>query len=136
MELYKSVGGLSYSHIAEYGYRLVVDVDPGIVSYYRSLIPKYYDWRPQMYAAHISVVRKEIPINLDYWGKYQGEQIEFEYSGIIHRGQVYWWLNAFSVRLEEIRKELGLLVSSEYTKPPEGYLKCFHITLGNMKELS
>jgi hypothetical protein len=28
---------------------------------------------------------------------------------------------------------LGLPVSSEYTLPPEGFVKCFHMTIGNFK---
>ena len=133
MKLFKSNGVLKYEDASQYKYKLILEVDRGIYFFYRSLIPKWIQTSPQKYAPHISIVRKEQPTNLEHWGKYEGEQIEFEYSNEIHHGQYYWWLNAFSCRLEEIRLELGLPVSSEYTVPPEGYVKNFHITLGNVK---
>lgn len=132
MELFKSTGRLKYD-MAEYGYKLIVEADRGLAAYYKSLIPKWIETKPQKYPAHISVVRKEAPSNLEVWGKYDGESIEFTYSNIVHRGQVYFWLNVFCTRLEEIRLELGLPVSSEYTKPPDGWVKCFHLTLANCK---
>ena len=133
--LHKSKGKLHYSHAGDAGFKLIVEVDPGIASLYRALIPPYIQLNPQRYAAHISVVRHEHTIN-EHWGKYEGEEIDFEYDTHIHHGKVYWWLNAFSTRLEEIRIELGLPVSSEYTRPPDSYLKVFHITLGNTKDLT
>jgi hypothetical protein len=131
--IYSSSGPLLYSWEKEYGYKLIVEVDQGLSDYYRSLIPKWIKTNKQMYDPHISVVRKEVPKNLEYWGKYEGEEIDFQYTGTIYFGTVYCWLNTFSKRLEEIRLELGLPVSSEYTRPPETYIKVFHYTLGNFK---
>jgi hypothetical protein len=88
-----------------------------------------------MYPAHISVVRKEVPPVLSAWEKYQNEPINFNYSPEIHFGSVYIWLNVFSTELEAIRRELGLPVSSQYTLPPEGFVKCFHCSIGNFKNL-
>lgn len=135
MLLYKSAGPLRYE-TGNAGVKLIVEVDPGIVSLYRALIPKYHKTNPQMYKPHISVVRKEVPPNMEHWGKYEGEIIEFEYSPHVHHGQVYWWLNCWSKRLEEIRQELGLPVDSPYTRPPDGMAKTFHCTIGNTKGLS
>jgi hypothetical protein len=134
MILHNSEGRLSYRKEGN-SYGLTVQVDQGISDFYRSLIPKYYDWQQQKYPAHITVVRihKEVPKNLEHWGKYNNKKIKFAYSGMIHDGTVYWWLNAFSTELEDIRLELGLPVRSEYTLPPEGFTKCFHITLSNKK---
>jgi hypothetical protein len=133
--LYKSVGVLKYTDVSTAGIKLIVEVDPGIVDYYRALIPPWYPkLNRQMYAPHISVVRRETPPNMDVWGKYEGENVEFFYSNVVHSGTVYWWLNVFCKRLEEIRLELGLPVDSPYTLPPEGFDKCFHMTLGNCKE--
>lgn len=126
--LFTSVGFLHYEEN-----KAIVEVDQGIVDFYRFLIPKYYYAKPQKYKAHISVVRKETPPNMQCWGKYEGEQIEFHYSNIIHYDNVYFWLNAFCKRLEEIRLELGLPVSSPYTLPPAGFDKCFHISVANCK---
>ena len=133
MRLYKSSGPLRYSYNEDYGYRLVLDVDPGVVALSRYLVPKAFKLNPQKYKPHISIVRKEVPGKLEFWGLYESELVEFEYTNIIYSGTVYWWLNAFSKRLEEIRLELGLPVHSLYTVPPEGYLKCYHITIGNIK---
>jgi hypothetical protein len=115
--------------------RLVVEIDKGIADFYRSLIPKWKEVQPQQFPPHITVVRtgKEMPVNREHWAKYEGEEITFFYSSVVHEGSVYYWLNVFSVRLEEIRRELGLPVHSEYTLPPEGFVKCFHATLGNKK---
>ena len=131
--IYQSKGPLRYSYEGDVGHKLIVEVDPEIASFYRSLIPKYHKLNPQRYRPHISVVRKEVPINMECWGKYEGDLVEFEYSNEVHHGTVYWWLNAFSYKLEEIRLELGLPVSTEYTRPPGDYIKCFHITIGNNK---
>lgn len=132
--LYESSGPLRYSQ-GNFGYRLVVDVDKELAEYYRSLIPKWISTNKQMYPPHITVVRcyKELPVNLKPWGKYEGEIINFQYENIVHSGKVYFWLNVFCKRLEVVRAELGLPVTSEYTRPPEGYLKCFHCTIGNIK---
>jgi len=135
MLLHKSNGTLRYSHAGDVGFKLILEVDPGIASFCREMIPKYIILNPQRYAPHISVVRYEHSIKMEHWGKYEGEQVEFEYNNYIHNGRVYWWINAFSTRLEEIRVELGLPVSSEYTRPPNSYQKVFHITLGNTKTI-
>ena len=128
MELFHSIGKLSYSET-----KLVVEIDQELSDYYFSLVPKYVKLNPQRHAAHISVVRNEIPPKMEHWGKYQGELIEFLYDPFVFSGTTYYWLNAFSSRLEGIRHELGLPVSSEYTRPPGGFIKCFHLTLGNLK---
>lgn len=128
--LHKSVGVLRYS-----GLNLRLDVDQGIVELYRALVPKSIVLNRQAYRAHISVVRHEIPPKMEFWRRHEGEKIEFFYNPHVYNGKVYYWLNAFCTRLEEIRLELGLPVSSQYTLPPEGFVKCFHITLGNQKDL-
>ena len=81
----------------------------------------------------ISLVRKEIPKNLDAWGKYEGKKIEFKYSPDIQCDERYWWLNVYSKTLENIREELGLPVGSRYTRPPDGHEHVFHVTIANRK---
>lgn len=131
--MFEATGRLRYDIHPKVGHKLIVEVDPAIGPYYRSLVPKYIPIKPQLYPSHISVVRHEIPPNLEFWGKYEGEVIPFCYDNYIHNGKVYYWLNAFSKRLEEIRLELGLPVDSPYTRPPDGLAKTFHITIGNLK---
>lgn len=132
--LYQSTGIIKYE-IVDIGFKLFVEVDQQLADYYRKLIPKYQYVTRQRYGAHISVIRYEEPPNIEYWGKYEGQEIDFFYDSDIKFGKVYYWLNAFSKKLEEVRLELGLPVSSPYTLPPDGFDKCFHITIGNTKEL-
>jgi hypothetical protein len=135
---FKSVGTLHYDHVPGYGYRLVLNIDKGIGLFYKSLIPKWFKANSQMYEPHITVVRYEKPKNLAVWGKYEGERVEFTYSNYIFQGKVYWFLDCFSKRLEEIREELGLHnapLSPDYHDPIEGLQKVFHTTIANMKEI-
>lgn len=134
--LYPSLGKLHYEDDGG-RYRLAVHVNQELANYYFSLIPKWIEVNRPRWPAHITVVRweKETPVNLEFWGKYQGEAVEFFYSPVIHHGKVYFWLNCFCTQLEEIRRELGLPVRSEYTLPPEGFVKCFHMTIGNTKDV-
>ncbi len=135
MDLFQGKGKLKYSIEEKVGYKLVLELDQGIVDYYRSLIPKSKDVKSQMFRAHISVVRKETPKNLEFWGKYEGLKVDFEYSNWIYNDTIYWWLNAYSSFLEEVRLELGLIVKYYTLVPPKNYKKNFHITLGNVKHL-
>lgn len=129
--MFYSTGTLIYSNNP---YKLIVSVDQGISDYYRSLIPKYKDVKKQMYSAHMSVVRNETPIKLSQWEKYQNINVDFEYEPIIYNDECYYWLNAYSSVLEDIRIELGLLPTNEFTRSPDGKHK-FHITIGNIKHL-
>jgi len=133
MALYKSTGILLYGA----SQKLVLDVDQELVRYYLKLIPRALDVVRGRWGAHVTIVRTgspfDKPTNTEVWGKYEGEEIDFFYENIVHKGNSYYWLNVFCVRLEEIRSELGLSIESRYTVPPDGFTKCFHITLGNTK---
>ena len=135
MKLYKATGKLRYTR----GYWLLLDSDQGIADFYRALMPKSMDVIRPRYEAHITVIRPdtETPQNLDFWRAHEGEIIEFYYEPIIRTGEsgVYYWLNCFSKRLEEIRLELGLPVAAVYTIPPDGFRKCFHMTVANRTHL-
>jgi hypothetical protein len=132
MTLHPATGTLRYSPNV---YRLVVDVDQQLADYYRSLIPKYIWTNRPRWGAHITVVRqeKETPLYEEHWQKYDGQKVTFYYEPTIHSGRIYFWLNIFCKPLEEIRLELGLQVVSMYTIPPEGFKKCFHCTIANVK---
>lgn len=131
--LFQSTGTLKYS---EHGLNLRVEVDPEIVRYYRAFLPKSFKCNHQAYAPHISVVRKELPLNMAAWRKYDNEPVVFEYANIVYSGEIYVWLNAYCRRLEDIREELGLPRTSEITRPPSGWDWTFHITIGNTKCLN
>ena len=132
--LFESHGIIHYDNSGQ-NLKLIVEVDQSIADYYRALCPKWLKIKPQKYGAHISVVRNEVPPNIQYWNKYEGKDIKFFYENFIYGGQVYYWLNVFCTELEDVRAELGLAVTSEYTRPPEGFLKCFHMTIGNVKSI-
>jgi len=136
MNLHKSSGVLNYYKEGN-SLGISVSVDQGISEFYRSLIPKYLPCNRQKYPAHITVVRihKEKPKDMKFWGMHEGNKIDFYYYSYVYEGSLYWWINTFSVKLEEIRRELGLPVTSEYTRPPDGFFKCFHLSLGNKKIL-
>jgi hypothetical protein len=128
--MFYSLGTLKYSINP---YKLIVEVDQELSDYYRSMVPAYVNLKKPMYPAHISVVRKETPIHLDDWALYEGHRVLFEYENIIYNDETYYWLNAWSLELEIIRKELGLDPTSEITYSPDGRHK-FHITIGNLKK--
>lgn len=131
-ELFTSHGRLRYTR-PEGRWKLIVECDQQLADYYESLMPPWIERQRPRYRAHISVVRNVVPPVKEPWGRYEGERIEFAYSNYVHEGTVYFWLNAFSVRLEEVRQELGLNVHDQYTLPPGGFRKCFHLTLANRK---
>lgn len=122
-------------HYDNYPLKLVLQVDQQISDYYRSTLPKYIWTNPQRYPAHVSVVRNETPPNMELWGRYEGIKVPFLYEHHVYNGQVYYWLNVFCSRLEDIRVELGLPISSPYTLPPGGFVHCFHCSVANCKEI-
>ncbi len=129
--MFESVGTLRYQGPN----RLVVEVDQDIADYYRKLIPPWKTVFRSRWPAHITVVRagKEIPVHTEHWGKYEGMPILFFYRPQIHEGKIYYWLEICCAILEDIREELGLSLVSQYTLPPAGFRKVFHMTIGNMK---
>lgn len=129
----RSQGTLRYSERDD-RFWLVVDVDPEIVEYARSLVPKTVRLNRQKFAPHITVVRNEKPVNMEAWRAHEGLVVEFQYSSLVFHDQLYYWLGAQCPRLQEIRVELGLPESSEFTRPPD-MSDLFHITIGNLKPI-
>lgn len=127
----RSSGTLSYS--AGEPFRLVVDVDQGLVDMYRALVPPYVRLRRQRWPAHITVVRNEPILCRGPWAAHQGATVEFEFDPVVAHDLTYHWLNVTCPRLSELRIELGLTPSSALTRPPDGS-EFFHITLGNTRE--
>lgn len=135
--LYESTGIIRYfndPNADPFRCKMIVEVDPEIVRFYRSLIPKSIRTNKQMYDPHISVIRKERDFKRELWGKYEGQEVVFQYSNIVRWGTVYYWLDAYSETLRQIRLELGLQPTTALNRPPDGK-ECYHITLGNIKGL-
>lgn len=113
-------------------YKLIVEIDSEISYYYAALVPKYFRLNRQKYAPHISVVRNETPVKMEYWGKHEGMSVPFYYNNEIENDEKYFWLGASSKDLESVRVELGLVNVNWVTKTPDGSHD-FHITIGNTK---
>lgn len=129
--MFKSTGRIRYF---TQPLKVIVEVDQQISEYYRTLVPRYIRLNRQAYPAHISVVRKETPPNMEFWNRYEKEWVEFEYEPYQYNNATYYWLNVFCPRLEEIRRELGLSLTSGITRSPDGRHK-FHCTIGNCKHV-
>lgn len=115
-----------------YGFKVHVDVDPGIAETYRALVPKSVRLQRTRYPPHISVVRKEMVTKLDLWGKHEGDMIPFEYEPEVYNDETYYWLRCYSPALVEIRRGLGLPDLSEMARGPDMF-DSFHATIGNCK---
>jgi hypothetical protein len=109
--------------------KLILQIDKGLVDYYFSLIPKYYPKQRQKFFAKITVVRTNVERpDPKHWRKYEGERVTFTYDPYIYLDNDYWLLKAYSHRLCEIRRQLGL---PSYRYP----YQFFHITIANQKPL-
>lgn len=117
------------------GLRVIAEIDQGICDFYRSLIPKYYCVKPQAYRAHITIVRikKENPTLLDAWDRHDGRVIKYQYEPVIQQDDRYFWLNAYSEEIGDIREELGLPRYRDDTWFGGKLHSSYHITIGNMK---
>lgn len=111
------------------GNRLVVNVDPELTRFYRSLIPKHISFNIPKYYPHITVVRGkwEAPLLTNKWMKRENEIVYFEYSPNIQFGGLYIWLPIRSEAIGKLRQELGL---NEYFWK----FKEYHLTIANVKE--
>lgn len=123
-----SVGVLRYHE----GSKLNVEIDPEITRLARALVPKSVGLKRSRYAPHITVARNEVVPRLDLWGKHEGVFVPFEYEPFIHNDAVYFWFRVFSPLLTQVRVELGLPESSEWSRAPDGF-ESYHSTIGNLK---
>lgn len=123
--MFKSYGKLEYRH----NWWLVVEVNEDICSYYRKLIMFYnpiLKLNKPKYSAHITVIagKYEKPVNEQYWNKYSGQIIEFQYNPEIIIDGVYFGIRVQCEKIEDIREELGL--NRKIITP-------WHLTVGNIK---
>lgn len=119
--MYSITGVLRYYHTT---CNLLLGRD--LADYYRALLPKAWYVKPPRTESHISVVRPFETPNMAFWRKYEQEKIAINYWLPVMSDGCYFWLNCSSVRLEEIREELGL------ERHRIGGV--FHITVGNLKD--
>lgn len=137
--MFKSIGKLRYSPQLNGSLNrrdggstkwwLVIDCDPEIGRYYRSLYEmwtyKTSELRRPAWEAHISVIRDEKPSNEADWLKYDGQDIEFTYMPDLEFNGIYVWMPVLCPNALDIREELGLPRNPYYD---------LHLTIGNRKE--
>jgi|15BtaG_2_1085339.scaffolds.fasta_scaffold09265_2 hypothetical protein len=113
----------------KYGSRwAIVLVESSILKYYRHLYwitkSKTQKLNPGKREPHITLVAGdyETPSKPQYWGLYEGDTIEFEYSSPDNRDGMFW-LPITCPMLSEIRIELGLNPNLKFP---------FHLTFGHI----
>lgn len=111
------------------GVRVVLDVDQGIVNFYRSLIPKTIPINGLRNKAHITIVRTGVESpNFLKWGVDSGRQLSYTYSNEIIIDRLYAVLPVWSEDIGSLREKLGL------PRFRRGFNK-YHITIGHFKEI-
>ncbi|RJF96152.1 hypothetical protein [Noviherbaspirillum saxi] len=73
-----------------------------------------------IFGTHVTIVRhgEDIP-NMEYWGKYEGLEVDIEYDVGVRNHFDFWSLPVYSDWFQQVRRELGL------AREPD-----FHITIG------
>lgn len=107
---------------------IILKTDEGIVDYYKHWIRKHYDvkFENTIWGSHISVNRGVVPPKKELWNKHKGEMVEFTYTNRVYRvNDIFFCVDAYSTRLEEIRLELGLSKQPNYG---------FHLTIGRLNK--
>ena len=107
-------------------------MDPDILDYYFTFLPKNRKIHKPRWKAHATVVRPEDNPQMENWGKHEGEVIDLFYDPYLWEDEIrgIWWFNLWSQEMEQIRIELNCTIISRITKPPRpGYNKCFHCTI-------
>lgn len=142
MQLLKGTGVLVYDPHrpgmkSKTDWWIVVNTDSEICRYYRWWVYRRYmlELQKPSWGAHVSVLRGGKPAadKMHLWKKHQGEKIEFVYEPVVYhsgdtpRGDhpdVFWYVDVWSERLNEIRAELGF--TNEFQGKPIKY----HLTVG------
>ena len=106
---------------------LMLYVEGDICRYYRTLVNMYspsFKLNPPKFDAHVTVVagKYTTPVYPEFWNKYEGEIIQFEYDPYVVVDREYFWLQVQCKRIEDIRVELGL---------PRTTVHPWHLTIGN-----
>lgn len=107
-------------------------MDPSLLDYYFTFVPKNRRVFKPRWKAHATVVRPEDNPQMELWGKHEGEKVDLIYDPYLWEDEVrgIWWFNLWSQAMEQIRIELNCTIISRITKPPRpGYNKCFHCTI-------
>ena len=114
---FKSVGRIKYDPYrpglkTKNNWWCVIETCNGLSDYYRWLLERRYmiTTLPPSWGSHISIVRGEQPKPelLHLWKKYDGMEVEFEYTHDIFGNGDFWWVNVYTPITSMIRQELQL----------------------------
>lgn len=132
-DLISSIGRIKYSK--KPSIRVVLDIDPELARFYRSLVPKHISHQKPKYKPHITIVRTGIETitKWDSWGLYDGAEIEFSYDPCVQIGRKYIFLDVYSNKLGEIREALGLPRFRIPHQSVKTTKQCYHVTIANFK---
>ena len=103
-----------------------VECPKDVGDYYVSVVKWLWGIKlsPPLNGPHITLIagKYEESVRLHpLWGAREGQEVEFEYSGMMYE-QSYWWLRIVEdSELRKIRMELGLTPELKYP---------FHLTIG------
>ena len=122
---FKSTGTYHY-----FDYWLILECDEELARYYRQLIYLYSRQivlQKPMHGSHITIIagKYENAPNRQYWKKYDGQHVVFQYDPYIQTDDEYFWLTVECKEFESIRVELGL---NPMIPIP------WHLTIGNLKK--
>ena len=115
------------ARVVYYDNYCVAYLDREFSRFYFSLCPKYLRAKTQRYTTHITIVRLGIETANNNWLYRDQEIISIWYSPIIYSDNTYLFLDAWSDDISEIRIKLGL--------PQYRFNNCYHITIGNVKDV-
>ena len=102
-----------------------VECPKDVGDYYVSVVKWIWGIKlsPPLNGPHITLVagRYENAHLHPLWRAYEGQEVEFAYSGLMYEG-AYWWLRVFEdEQLRKFRLDLGLTPELKYP---------FHLTVG------
>ena len=110
------------------------DIDEQIGKYYRHLyhLDSYKSKKlaKNYWGSHVTIVRNEIPPNIEKWFSYHNEEVEFKIISSVkdnyspERYRSFYWLNVQCSRFDDIREELGLPPNPDRT---------YHMTIGSVE---
>jgi hypothetical protein len=123
-EIFQSTGTYHY-----FNHWLILECDEELARYYRQLVHLYYRsivLQKPMHGSHITIIagKYENAPYRQYWKKYDGQQVKFEYDPHINTDNEYFWLTVNCKEFENVRVELGL---NPIIPIP------WHLTIGNLK---
>lgn len=133
MAIFKSSGIIRYDPTSPRStfrkHWVILQCDKELLRYYQHIYSTLYWKRLQtaVWNSHISICRGEVPTIPENWKRYNGQEIEFQYSydGEFKNNGKHFWLLAWSRGFGEIRSSLGL--ETEPTVP-------FHLSIGSRND--